>query len=158
MWHTRPLGFWPYGTQGCFRSSRVAHKVIWILAVWHIRTLLVAMWHTRPIRNGPWVPQGHYALDRLPHSRKVALGQGVRRCGKDAWAGCRGREAGSGRVPHGRKMARARTAPALSGPASRGKRLAYRPAWVRSWSALSVRSQVKPSPVRPKWPYAAVCW
>ena len=28
----------------------------------------------------------------------------------------------------------------------------YNPAWVRSWSALSVRSQVKPSPVRPKWP------
>ena len=26
------------------------------------------------------------------------------------------------------------------------------PAWVRSWSALSVRSQVKESPVRPKWP------
>ena len=36
--------------------------------------------------------------------------------------------------------------------AMRGLPGGYKPAWARSWSALSVRSQVKPSPVRPKWP------
>ena len=50
------------------------------------------------------------------------------------------------------EMARARPgAKRRGGPASRGAE-GYSPAWVRSWSALSVRSQVKPSPLRPKWP------
>jgi len=60
------------------------------------------------------VPHGHYALGRVPHSRKMVLGQGVRRGGKGARAGCRasenpvpagcrGQEAGSGPTPHGRE-------------------------------------------------------
>ena len=102
------LSFWPCGTQGCFRSSRVTHKAIWILAMWHTRTLLVALWRTRPIRNGPWVPHGHYALGHVPHSRKrrwARASEGAGRMlgpgaagGKRAWAGCCGREAGSSRV------------------------------------------------------------
>jgi len=77
-WHnkgqSKPMRFWPYGTQVPVRWRRVARKASALVAVWHSRPLYVPLRATGPVRFWPCVPRGQYVLVLIASGQSVSLG------------------------------------------------------------------------------------
>ncbi len=67
------MPYWPCVPQGQVRFGPVAHKARCVLALWHTRTLLLALWRTGPGSFWLCVPHGQNEPPRLRRQEATSV-------------------------------------------------------------------------------------